>query len=62
MSWPLRDIGPTITNSPLYQTGQGVFQTELELLLFHPVDMHTPSPKIKTDIEFPNVPNARQFP
>jgi hypothetical protein len=39
-----------------------VFQTELEVLLFHPVDKHTPSPKIEIDIEFPNMPNARQFP
>jgi hypothetical protein len=38
-----------------------VFQTELEVLLFHPVDKHTPSPKIEIDIEFPNMPNARQF-
>jgi hypothetical protein len=28
-NWTLRDIVPTLTNTPLYQTGQGVFQTEL---------------------------------
>jgi hypothetical protein len=24
-SWPLKGIGPTITNTPLYQTGQEVY-------------------------------------
>jgi hypothetical protein len=28
-SWPLKYIAPTITSTPLYQTVQGVFQTEL---------------------------------
>jgi hypothetical protein len=43
--WPLRDIVPTIANMQLYQTGLGVFQTELKVFLFNPVGMHTPSPK-----------------
>jgi hypothetical protein len=43
---------PTITNTPLYQTRQEVFQTELEVFHFHPGDMHTSSPKIKEVIEF----------
>jgi hypothetical protein len=31
-------------------------------LCFHPVDMHTPSPKIKEDIEFPKMLTAKQLP
>jgi hypothetical protein len=53
---------PTLANTSLYQTGKGVFSTELEVLCFHPVDMHTPSPKIKEDIEFPKVLTAKQLP
>jgi hypothetical protein len=61
ISWSLRDVGATIANSPPYQTGQGVFQTELEVLLFHPVDIHTPSPKMEKDIEFPKVLTTKQL-
>jgi hypothetical protein len=57
-SWVLRDILHTIANTSLYQTGQGVFKTRKEVFLFHPVDMHTPSPKIKVDIEFSKVLNV----
>jgi hypothetical protein len=56
-SWPLRDIVPTIADTPLYQTGQGVFQTELNIFLFKLIDMHTPSPKVEEDIKFPKVLN-----
>jgi hypothetical protein len=42
----------TVTIKPLLQTGQGVFQSDLEVLLFPPVNMHTPSLKIEEDIEF----------
>jgi hypothetical protein len=28
-NWPLWDIVPTLTNTPLYEIGQEVFQTEL---------------------------------
>jgi hypothetical protein len=52
---------PTITNTSLYKTGKGVFQTELEVLCFHPVDKHTPSPKIEEDIEFQKVLTANQL-
>jgi hypothetical protein len=51
-SWPLKYITPTITSTPLYQTGKGVFQTGLGALCFYLVDMHTPSLKIEEDIEF----------
>jgi hypothetical protein len=61
-SWPLRYIAPTITSTPLYQIGQGVFETRLGVLCFHPVDMHTPSLKIEEDIEFPKVITAKQMP
>jgi hypothetical protein len=47
--WPLKGIVPTLINTPLYQTRQGVFQTELYVLYFYSVDMHTPSPKIEKD-------------
>jgi hypothetical protein len=60
-SWPLKDIVPTITSTPLYQTGKELFQTELKVLCFHPVDMHTPSPKIEEDIKFSKVLNVKQF-
>jgi hypothetical protein len=59
---PLRDIVATLTNTPLYKTGPGVFQTGLFLLCFHPVDMHTPSPKIEEDIEFLKEVSAKQLP
>jgi hypothetical protein len=61
-SWPLKYIVSTITSTPLYQIGQGVFYTELEVLCFHPVDMHTLSLKIEEGIEFPKVINAKQLP
>jgi hypothetical protein len=61
-SWPLKYIAPTITRTPPYQTGQGVFITRLGLLCFHPVNMHTPSHKIEKDIEFPKVITAKQMP
>jgi hypothetical protein len=61
-SWPLKYIVPTITSTPLYQIGQGVFLTELDVLCFHPVGMHTPSPQIKEDIQFPKVITAKQNP
>jgi hypothetical protein len=51
----------TITSTQLYQTRQEVFETELEVLCFHPVDMHTPSPKIEEDNEFPIVLIAKQL-
>jgi hypothetical protein len=60
--WPLKYIAPTLTSTPLYQTGQGVFQTGLGVLCFHPVDMHTPSDKIEEDIKFPKVITAKQVP
>jgi hypothetical protein len=47
--------------TPVPKTGQGVFQTELYVLHFHPVDMHTPTPKIEEDFEFPNVLTAKQL-
>jgi hypothetical protein len=59
-SWPLKYITPTI-RTPLYQTGQGVFQTRLGVLCFHPVDMHTPSLKIEEDIDFPKLITAKQM-
>jgi hypothetical protein len=55
------NVGPTIVNSPLYQIGQEVFQTELEVLFFHLVDMHTLSPKIEEDNELPKVLTAKQL-
>jgi hypothetical protein len=60
-SWPLKGIVPTITSTPLYQIGLEVFKTELEVLCFHLVGMHTPSSRIKEDIEFPKVLNVKQF-
>jgi hypothetical protein len=51
-SWPLKGIVPTLANTPQYQTGQGVFQTELLVLRFHAVDMHTTYPKIEEVIAF----------
>jgi hypothetical protein len=60
-SWPLKDIVPTIANVPLYQTGHGVFQTKLKVLLFNLVDMHTPSPRMEEDIKFPGVLNVKQI-
>jgi hypothetical protein len=60
--WSPKYITRTITSTPLYQTRQGVFQTELEVLCFHLVDMYTPSLKIKGDIEFPKVIAAKQLP
>jgi hypothetical protein len=60
-SWPLKDTAPTIRSTPLFQTRKGVFQTELEVLCFHPIDLHTPSLKIKEDIEFPEVLNVKKF-
>jgi hypothetical protein len=30
-------------------------------LCFHPIDLHTPSLKIKEDIEFPEVLNVKKF-
>jgi hypothetical protein len=44
----------------LFQTGKGVFDTELDVLFFHPFDMQTSSPKIEEDIEFPKVLSAKQ--
>ena len=61
-SWPLKYIAPTITSTPLYKTRQGVFYTGLGVLCFLPVDMHSPSPKIKADIEFSKVIIAKQMP
>jgi hypothetical protein len=61
-SWPLKYIAPTITRTPLYQTGHAVFQTRLGVLCFHPVDIHTPSLKIEEDIKFPKVITAKQMP
>jgi hypothetical protein len=43
---------PTVTNKPLLQTGKGVFQSDLEVLLFHNVGMHTSSPNIEEVMEF----------
>jgi hypothetical protein len=37
-----------------------VFDTELDVLFFHPFDMQTSSPKIEEDIEFPKVLSAKQ--
>jgi hypothetical protein len=47
-----------ITSTPLYKTRQGVFYTGLGVLCFLPVDMHSPSPKIEEDIEFPKSDNC----
>jgi hypothetical protein len=44
----------TIANVPLYQTCQGVFQTEFKVLLFNLVDMHRLSPKIEEAMKFQN--------
>jgi hypothetical protein len=38
-----------------------VFQTETKVLFFNLVDMHTPSPKIEEDIEFPKVLYVKNF-
>jgi hypothetical protein len=38
-----------------------VFQTELEILLSHQVDMHTASPKIKEDMKIPKVLTIKQY-
>jgi hypothetical protein len=43
---------PTIVITPLYQIGQEVFQTEIKVLVFNLVGMHTPSPTIEEDVEF----------
>jgi hypothetical protein len=43
----------TATIKPQLQTGQGVFQSELEVLLFHLVDQHIPSLKIEDIKEIP---------
>jgi hypothetical protein len=48
-------------NTPLHQTEQRVFQTEIKVLLLNLVDMHAPSPKIKEYIEFQKVLNVKQF-
>jgi hypothetical protein len=58
--WPLKYIALTITSTPQYQTRQGMFYTKLKVLCFHPVDMHTPSLKIREDIEFSKVITAKQ--
>jgi hypothetical protein len=58
--WPLRDFVFPITNTSLYQTRLAVFQSELYILLFHPIDVHTPSPKIEEYIEFPKLPNIKK--
>jgi hypothetical protein len=60
--WPLMYIAATITSTPLYQTGQGVFYTELEVLCFRPIDMHTPSLNIREGVEFLKVITAKQVP
>jgi hypothetical protein len=52
---PLKGIVPTIS-TPLYQTGN-----ELEVLCFHPINMHTPPVKIEEDIEFAKVLNVKKF-
>jgi hypothetical protein len=46
-SWPLRDVWLTIAVAPLHQNSQMVFQTEVWVWKFHPVDMLTPSIKNK---------------
>jgi hypothetical protein len=51
----------TITNTPLYQTEQGVFQTELKVLLFTLVDMHELTLKIKEDMKFQRGLSVKQF-
>jgi hypothetical protein len=61
-SWPLKYIAPILTRTPMYQNGQGLFETGLEVFWFHPVDMHTPSHKIEEDIEFPKVITATHVP
>jgi hypothetical protein len=38
-SRPLKYIAPTITSTPLYKTGQVVFQTGLGVLFFHPSEI-----------------------
>jgi hypothetical protein len=43
----------TATIKPQLQSGQGVFQSELEVLLFHLVDLLTPYLKVKEVMEFP---------
>jgi hypothetical protein len=60
--WPLKYIAPTITSTPPYQTRQGVFYTELEVLCLNPVDMYIPSIKIGEGIEFSKVITAKQVP
>jgi hypothetical protein len=52
---------PNITNTPLYQTEQGVFQTELKVLLFNLVDMHELTLKIKEDMKFQRGLSVKQF-
>jgi hypothetical protein len=61
-SWPPRDVGPTIANSPLIQTGQGVLHDGVQILLFDVLDMHRLNPTIKEDIEFSKVLTAKQLP
>jgi hypothetical protein len=60
-SLPRRDIVLTVRSTPLYQIGQGVFRTDIQVLLFDQVDKHTPPPKIEEDIEFLKVLNVEQF-
>jgi hypothetical protein len=51
-SWPLNDVGPTIANSPLNQSGQGVLHDGLQILLFYLVDIHRLNPMIEEVMEF----------
>jgi hypothetical protein len=61
-NWPLRDVGPTVTNSPLIQTGQGVLHDGLQILVFDVLDMHRLNHTIEEDIEFSKVLTAKQLP
>jgi hypothetical protein len=43
---------PPITNSPLIQTGQGVFLSDLQALHFDLSDMRSLTSKIREDMTF----------
>jgi hypothetical protein len=48
----VKGIVPTATIKPLLQTEKGVFQSDIEVFLFHQVDRHTPYLKIEEVMEF----------
>jgi hypothetical protein len=48
----LRVLYPPVTNSPLIQTGQGMFPSDLQTLYFDLSDMRSLTSKIREDMTF----------